>query len=60
MAKTTRKRSQDKEKPQQSDPQMHDDAGDETSTGAPAETATAVEAPPADEPRRGESPRLER
>src|SRR5690349_6365956 len=58
MAKTTRKRSQDKEKPQQSDPQMRDDdnGGDEetASTHPAAETATAVEAPPADEPRRHE------
>ena len=49
MAKTTRKRSPDKEKPQQSDPQMHDDGGDETSPAA--QTATAVEASTASMPQ---------
>src|SRR5215212_9447149 len=53
MAKT-RKRSQDKDKPQQSDPQMPDDAADESTAAAETTTATAVEAPPAEEPRKNE------
>jgi transcription termination factor Rho len=56
MAKTTRKRSPDKDKPQQSDPQIQDaetnGGGDESAAAAGAAdtataTATAVEAPPA-------------